>query len=214
MSSQRPNCLICDSARHVTVKCRSNKNTMVINRMKELFKTEKPEFTSYNKKELKQIAVLTPYENSISMYKLKNAFIHKRFKYNPIPITLPKKYLIERLIERWISLNRIITNFTTKPQSGHECPVCYEEFTEYTWSSLLSKWIRHLIKPSVVTPCGHTFCKSCWGRLPESSLYFPEEITHLCDGYAVGRSCPLCRKKVANDTVKHYDTGKNREKMG
>ena len=214
MNSQRPNCLICDSARHVTFKCTSNKSGVVINRMNELFKTERPDFTSYNKKELKQIAILTPYENSISMYKLQNAFIHKRFKYNPIPITLPKKYLIERLIERWISLNRIITSFTTKPQSGHECPVCYEEFTEYTWSFILSKWIRHLIKPAVVTSCGHTFCKSCWNRWPESSYYFPEKKTHLCDGYAVGRSCPLCRKKVANDTVKHYDTGMNREKMG
>jgi hypothetical protein len=215
MSPRRPNCLICDSARHVTVKCRSNKSAAVYNQVRELFKTERPDFHSYNMKELKQIAILTPYEDSISMYKIKNGFIHKRFKYNPIPITLPKKYLIERLIERWISLNRIITNFTTKPQSGYECPVCYEEFTEYTWSFLLSKWIRHLIQPAVVTPCGHTFCKSCWGHLPTSRFYFQEERTHLySDGYAIGRSCPLCRHKVMDKKVKHYDTGMNREKMG
>ena len=68
MSSQRPNCLICDSARHVTFNCTSNKSSLVINRMNELFKTERPDFHSYNMKELKQIAILTPYENSISMF--------------------------------------------------------------------------------------------------------------------------------------------------
>jgi hypothetical protein len=44
MNSQRPNCLICDSARHVTFKCTSNKSGVVYNRMDKLFKTERPEF--------------------------------------------------------------------------------------------------------------------------------------------------------------------------
>jgi hypothetical protein len=40
-----------------------------------------------------------------------------------------------------------------------------------------------------------------------------QKKTEVCDGYEVGRSCPLCRQTVANSNIRHYDIGENRKKM-
>lgn len=198
------NCLICDSSRHATSRCRSNKSTKFHSHLQALLKLEHPEFKSYNRTLLKVIAFFVTYEDNLTLYKIRNNSIHREFTYNPIPITLSKNRLIAALNERWCKLNIVIKRYTNKPFANNDCPICYENICDYKWSDQLSKWKCILSRKTIVTPCKHTFCESCWKRCPSMSLYMPQEKHPLGD-YVLGRSCPLCRGNVSNQKILTYN---------
>ena len=205
MPSPYINCLICDSSRHATTRCRSNKSTKFHSHLQALLKLEHPDFNSYTLTFLKVIAFFVTYEDNLTLYKIRNNSIHRAFTYNPIPITLSKNRLIAALTERWCKLNIVIKRYAHKPVADNDCPICYENICDYKWSFPLSKWKCILSRKTVVTTCKHTFCEQCWNRCPSMSRYMPEEKDPLGD-YVLGRSCPLCRGSVSNKKIITYNT--------
>ena len=125
MPSRKQNCPFCDSPHHVAFDCFNSLNGRRVILDKCMMSQEIPDFQSYTKKELKLVAYITPYKDTMARIS------GKRYSgYDPISLTLSKSRLVERLIDRWNTLEAMRHTYY-RPPHGEECPICYENLDPF-----------------------------------------------------------------------------------
>ena len=186
MPSRKQNCPFCDSPHHVAFDCFNSLNGRRVILDKCMMSQEIPDFQSYTKKELKLVAYITPYKDTMARIS------GKRYSgYDPISLTLSKSRLVERLIDRWNTLEAMRHTYY-RPPHGEECPICYESPDQFYWSITKGKWkkkhkLNEYIK--VTTKCNHTYCKKCWDSIHSSSYYDDD------------KKCPMCRENITSNDI-------------
>lgn len=133
----------------------------------------------------------------------------RKYGRNPIEITLPKRRLVARLIDRWNGFAdfRKNKNNAIKPEY-HECPICMDVVAKSMWrDDVGAVRITHYktkrdacgscIHP-IITRCKHMFCGLCWDSHIVTNARRVGYIHNVWDDTAYV-ACPMCRKTLLID---------------